>query len=156
MGASAISRERLSRAVFATLAAPAVGLEVAHTWQGYGSAVFLELGRLRRVRGQTNPWGEFSVMVEWSWRVESARRVQFGSWSRDRRIASGVASLAGRTVTELGVEGRLPELVVGLSGGRWLRSFMTAEGQPHWTLFLPSRDWVCVQRGVLVRSGKPR
>jgi hypothetical protein len=143
-------RSRLSRAAFADLVAPAVGLEVSHAWQGYGSAIFLELGDLRWVGRENNPRGEFSVMVEWSWRVESPRRVVFGSWSSDRRIASGMASLLGRTAAALAVEGRLPELVLELSGGRWLHSFMTAEGQPRWVVFLPSGGCVHVRRGTLV------
>jgi hypothetical protein len=143
-------RTRLSRPAFVERVAGAVGLEVSHTWQGYGSAIFLELGRLRRVEQENNPRGQYSVMVEWSWRVESPRSVEFGSWSRDRKIATGLASLQGHTVTAITVEGRLPELVIELSGGRWLHSFMTAEGQPRWVVFLPGGECISVERGGLV------
>src|SRR5262249_50399956 len=87
VGTKPESRSRLTRAAFAELVTAAQGLEVSHTWQGYGSAIFLELGRLRRAKGENNPHGEFSIMLEWSWRVESQRRVDFGSWSSDRKIA---------------------------------------------------------------------
>ncbi len=91
-------------------------------------------------------------MLEWSWRVESRRAVRFGSWSGDRKVSNGLASLTGRSIIELGVEGRLPELNVALTGGVWLHSFMTAEGQPAWTVFLPDGSWLCVERGVLVHD----
>jgi hypothetical protein len=154
MGKSARTPARLARPDFDGLVSAASGLEVAHTWLGYGSAIFLELGALRHIKGANNPRGEFSVMIEWSWRVESQRRVEFGSWSGDRKIASGVASLKGHTVEALALAGRLPELVVALGGGRWVHSFMTAEGQPRWVVFLPGGDWVRVRRGVLVREAR--
>ncbi len=144
------SRTRLGRPAFAERVAGAVGLEVSHTWQGYGSAIFLEFGRLRRVKQENNPRGEYSIMIEWSWRVESPRSVEFGSWSRDRKIATGLASLKGHTVAAITVEGRLPELVIELSGGRWIHSFMTAQGQPCWVVFRPDGTWICVERGGLV------
>jgi hypothetical protein len=131
-------------------------LVITHAWQGYGSALFVEVGRLRRRKGENNPRGEFSIMLEWSWRVEAARSVEFGSWSSDRKIAAGVASLKGHTVESLTWEGRLPELVLALSGHRWIHSFMTEEGQPRWVVFLPEGDCVFVERGGLVReAGTP-
>jgi hypothetical protein len=152
MVVTTVSRSRMSHADFVEAVAASAGLEVSHTWRGYASAIFLELGRLRRVRRENNPHGEFSVMLEWSWRVESPRRVEFGSWSGERKITTGVASLRGHTVEAIAIEGRLPELVIALNGGRWVHSFMTTEGQPRWVLFLPTRDWVCVRRGGLVRE----
>jgi hypothetical protein len=144
-----------SRAVpqrFEEAVAPAVGLTISHTWQGHGSAIFLELGKLHRKVGRHHPQGQFSIMLPWSWRVESPRRVEFGSWSSDRKIASGVASLTGQTVEAISVAGRLPELVLAFSGQRWVHSFMTAEGQPGWTVFLPDGDWYCVKRGILTHE----
>ena len=91
-------------------------------------------------------------MIEWSWRVERARSIEAGSWSTDRRIDGAVSRLRGPRVTELAVTGRLPELVVGLSDGRWVHSFMTAEGQPEWALFLPDGSWLTVERGRLVHD----
>ena len=34
--------------IFDTFASPLIGLPVRHIWQGYGSAIFLEFGELRR------------------------------------------------------------------------------------------------------------
>ena len=91
-------------------------------------------------------------MLEWSWRVERARSIEAGSWSTDRRIDAAVARLRGPRVSTLAVVGRLPELLLGLSDGRWVHSFMTAEGQPAWTLFLPDGSWLTVERGRIVHD----
>jgi hypothetical protein len=152
MAKRSTERTRISRQRFATLTEAASGLDVGHTWRGYGSAIFLEIGRLRQGKRANNPRGEFSIMLEWSWRVESSRRIVFGSWSGDRKIAAGLRSLVGRAVARMSVEGRLPELVVELAGPRRVHSFMIAEGQPRWTVFLPDDSWVMVERGVLIRK----
>lgn len=86
-------------------------------------------------------------MLEWSWRIESARRILAGSWSLDRKLNNAVAALKGRRVAAVTIEGRLPELNIALTGGRWLRSFMTAEGQPEWAVFLHDGTWMCVEQG---------
>lgn len=143
----------------------AVGLPVSHTWRGYGSAIFAELGRLRpperhppgsKLPPLREPRGEVRLMIEWSWRVERPRSIQFGSWSTEARITSGVAGLAGERVATIGVDGRLPELVLGLTDGRWLRSFMTADGQPRWAVFLPDGSWLTVERGCIVHDTQNR
>ena len=155
------SRLPINRERFSELTRPATGLPVSHTWRGFGSAIFLELGTLRHpaalratppARRPPNPCGEFGVMLEWSWRVERRRSIQGGSWSTERRIDAAVASLRGPQVTDLAVTGRLPELVIELSDGRWVHSFMTAEGQPEWTLFLPDGSWLTVERGRIVHD----
>jgi hypothetical protein len=56
----------------------------------------------------------------------------------------------------VGVTGRLPELVLGLSDGRWIHSFMTADGQPAWTVFLPGGGWLTVERGGIVHETQNR
>lgn len=152
---------RIDRGDFADLVKPIVGLPVSKVWRGYGSAIFLELGELHSTtswRGKISDQGEATIMIEWSWRVEAKRSIRFGSWSEDRKIDRGLPTLVGRSVRGLEIVGRLPELVVELSGGLWVHSFMTAEGQPEWCVFLPSRhvhreyggsEWITVERGAL-------
>ena len=139
---------------FRDLTRPLVGLPVSRPWRGYGSALFLELGRLtRRPRLRGKGWddvGEATVMIEGSWRVERKRSVAFGSWGGDRKINNGIVRLAGHVVEDIAVTGRLPELVVSLSGGLWVHTFTTAQGQPEWALKVPARGWVSVKRGMLV------
>ena len=143
---------RITPSRFADLTRPLVGLPVSHSWRGFGSAIFLELGALKSTGEGREPRGRVSVMLQWSWRVESARAIRFGSWSGERRITNGVQSLPGRRVVDVGVTGRLPELVIALSDGLWVHSFMTAEGQPEWTVFLPDGGWLHVVRGQLTHN----
>ncbi|HEX6036763.1 hypothetical protein [Longimicrobium sp.] len=155
-GRSAITRER-----FHAFTRELVGLPVARTWRGAGSAIFLELGTLTREtyvtrRGEhTSLRGEASLMLEWSWRVESSRAIRFGSWSTERRITHGVRALQGHTVADVAVTGRIPELVLTLDGDRWVHTFMTAEGQPAWTVFLRDGSWLGVWRGGLFHQLRP-
>ena len=74
-------------------------------------------------------------MIEWSWRVERPRSIYFGSFSTDRKINNCFPKISGSKVVDIYTEGRLPELVVKLSNGQWIQSFMTAEGQPAWVVF---------------------
>jgi hypothetical protein len=129
-----------------------IGLSVSHAWCGFGSAIFLEIGELHRKSGENNPKGEATVMLEWSWRVERLRSIWFGSFSGDRKIKNGLAKLKGLKVLGVTVEGRLPELVIRLSGNTWVHSFNTVESQPEWCLFLPSGGWVDSHIGKLRRT----
>lgn len=156
-------RTLLTRDDFRALTRPIIGMPISHTWRGAGSAIFLELGALSTVTRKspkggeyTSTFGEVTFMLEWSWRVERAASIEFGSWSRNPRITRGVASLVGHTIIDLHVEGRLPELVVALDGQRWVHTFMTHEGQPEWAIRLHN-TWVGVDRGRLIRQGpRPR
>jgi hypothetical protein len=95
-------------------------------------------------------------MVEWSWRVESSRAVQFGSWSGNRKMDNGIEMLKARTILDISLVGRLPEVYVHLSGERWVHTFMTREGQPEWAVFLQDGSWITIRSGRLVRErGQP-
>lgn len=145
---------------FRELVRPLAGMPVSRAWRGAGSAVLLELGalttrtRISRKSGKeiTIAWGEVTMMLEWSWRVESPRAIQFGSWSANPRISRGVASLQGHTIAGVDVEGRIPELVVTLDGKRWIHTFMTHEGQPQWSIRLHDHSWLSVYRGRLIHA----
>jgi hypothetical protein len=54
-----------------------LGMEVTHVWRGYGSALFLEMGKLtpqmRRDGTPGNPKGEMELMIEWNWRIEDEK-----------------------------------------------------------------------------------
>jgi hypothetical protein len=142
---------------FKRLAESLVGLPVSRAWRGYGSAAFLELGAMTGVYERTgNPRGEAGVIIQWSWRVEGARSVVFGSWSSDRKMNDGIESLVGRKLQHISLVGRLPEISIELSGKRWLHSFMTADGQPKWCVFLQDGSWLCVRRGCVVREHPKR
>ena len=147
---------------FAELASSVVGLPISHAQRGYGSALLLDLGRVKvdRTLPQRSPkgrpfnrrYGEAGVMIEWSWRVERAASIQFWSWSTDRRMDRGITTLPGPLIQSVSVVARLPELLLELSDGRWIQAFMTAEVQPAWVLFLQDGSSLTVERGRLVHN----
>jgi hypothetical protein len=129
-----------STADFQAFASPLIGLPVSHIWNGYGSAIFLEFGALtpstsrRRDGSLKNPKGEFTLMIEWSWRIEGKRLIWGGSWSESERWMRLLARLKDTKVVAVSLIGRLPEIDVALSNGLHLASYMTAEGDPEWAL----------------------
>jgi hypothetical protein len=149
---------------FSKFAAPLVGLEVSHVWRGHGSALFLEFGRLqpqtRHDGSPGNSSGEMSLMIEWSWRIEGRRSVLCGSWSDEKKWPRAFARLMRGTVTSAVLFGRIPEIELTLSSGVRVLSFMTADGDPQWTLFDrrgESVDWIHVRNGALqIDTGKTR
>lgn len=114
-------------------------MPVSHVWRGYGSALFIELGKLtpstRRNGSPGEAAGEFEMMIESSWRIEEQSSILCGSWSDEELWAPSFARLLGQHVEDLVTFGRLPELMLSLSGGLHVSSFTTAEGDPAWTLF---------------------
>ena len=82
----------ITPAQFNDLTVPLKSMTISHAWRGYGSAVFIELGELTKGKGR-NPSGKATLMLEWSWRVEGARSIAFGSFSSDTKIESGLQGL---------------------------------------------------------------
>jgi hypothetical protein len=143
---------------FAAFSAPLIGLPVSHLWRGHGSALFLEFGQLRpsttirRDGSPGNPTGEMSLMIEWSWRIEGRRSILCGSWSDEQKWPRAFKLVQNARVAEAALFGRLPEIEIRLTNGVRVLSFMTAEGDPDWTLFDRHGDqtrWLCVRRGSL-------
>jgi hypothetical protein len=112
---------------------------VNHVWQGYGSAIFLEIaslrpGRIRRDGTSGNPNGQFTISIEWSWRIEGKRRIWCGSWTEKEKWPKAFARVTGSLVESVSLFGRISEIDVGFSNGLHLLSMMTAEGDPEWGL----------------------
>ena len=137
--------------------APLIGLPVSRIWQGYGSAIFLEFGTVQprqRLDGSPgNPRGEWTLMIEWSWRIEGKRQIWCGTFSDGERWPRAFSRLEGANVASVTLYGRLPEIDLGLSNGLHLLSMMTAEGDPAWKL---SKQAGGSSTCVRVRSGKLR
>src|SRR5277367_4726633 len=151
------SKKELDIPNFETFIAPLIGLPVSRVWQGYGSAIFLEFGTLHSTRtrdGQPgSPRGDWTLFVEWSWRIEGKRRIWCGSWSDGARWPRALSRLLHSKVTSVSLFGRLPELDIGLSNGLHILSMMTREGDPEWVLFNRQEEHgiaLCVKAGRLV------
>ena len=131
-----------------------IGLPLSHFWRGHGSTICLEFGRLtrrtRRSEEAANPSGELGLMIQWSWRIENAVSILCGSWSEEPLWEPTFDLLRNKAVVGLSIVGRLPEIVVALSESFYVSSFMTAEGNPQWSLFDRRGDTL---RTLSVRGG---
>ncbi|WP_426131900.1 hypothetical protein [Pararhizobium sp. PWRC1-1] len=129
----------MSLSAFETYRQGMRGQALSSIWRGHGSAIFLEIGHLfpvpRRDGSDGKPTGEYTVMLEWSWRIENQTSILGSSWSDEEGWEALFNSLIGQTVRDLSMFGRLPELSLALSDEKYVVSFMTSEGQPAWTLF---------------------
>jgi len=159
-----MNRTVITRQDFEAFVSPLIGLPVSHIWNGYGSAIFLEFGlltpstRRRRDGSPGNPKGQFTLMIEWSWRIEGKRRIWGGSWSEAEQWTKLLPRLKDANVISISLIGRLPEVAVALSNGLHLASFMTAEGDPEWAILTRRGDEtfsVSVKAGRLVQTIDP-
>jgi len=145
----------LTKEEFDRIVKPILGLEISRSWQGYGSALGIELGRLQPTSGNPRSLqGEASILLEWCWRFESEREVVFGAFDSHPVIETGLAGLMGSRVVDIRLEGRLPELVFELSSGLWLRTFAPLGGDPRWTIFLLDGSWLSIGKGVVQRQSE--
>ena len=141
---------------FVSFTSSLIGLPVSHIWRGHGSAIFLEFGalspgRTRRDGSAGNPQGVWTLMIEWSWRIEGKRRIWCGSSSDETRWPRAFAYLVGASVESVSLYGRLPEISMDMSNGLHILSMMTAVGDPEWGLIQRSgRDSTSID----VRAGR--
>lgn len=146
---------RIAPVNFATFTSSLIGLPLSRIWQGYGSAIFLEFGKVQRRQRRDgspgNPRGEWTLMVEWSWRIEGKRRVWCGSWSDGARWPRAFARMEGANVASVSLYGRLPEIDLALSNGLHLLSMVTVEGDPDWALLKRDEGG---STSVYVRAGR--
>jgi hypothetical protein len=127
-------------------------MPVSRPWKGWGSALFLELGRLSPSRNELDKpsEGEACVTIFWDWRVEAGTRVLGGSSNTGPRIARGIQSLCGSKLEKLVVTGQVPELVLDFTNGQCLRSMVMKGGDPEWRIRLPDSNYVYCKAGVLL------
>ncbi|MFD1303198.1 hypothetical protein [Methylobacterium marchantiae] len=119
----------------------AEGLVVADVWRGYGSALFIEFGKLTPADGTRKdgtpgaPSGAIGLMIEADWRIEDAHAIVCGSSSDEELWEPTFARLVGKHVVDVATFGRLPEVLISLSDRFHVASFSTLEGDPGWSLF---------------------
>ncbi len=141
---------------FDRFAASLIGLPISHLWRGYGSALFIEFGKLHPVANldgsSGHPEGEVSLGVEWSWRIEDRTSIRCGSWSEETLWEPAFDMLRHTQVAKCELFGVLPEVSVNTDGGIRFLSFSTTDGQPRWH-FVDRRDgpprWFSVREGRL-------
>lgn len=94
-------------------------LEIALAWKGYGSAIFIELGRLSPPQGdrERHARGEACLTIEWDWGVENGSSVLFGSSNTGPEIEAGIRGLQGSRIISASVVGCVPEFVGHFSNG---------------------------------------
>lgn len=148
-----------SLAAFDRFVAPMIGRRVGEVWRGAGTAIFLEIGDRAQDADPSERWqGEFTLMIEFSWRIETDAAVLGGSFDDDSGIEEALYGCRGRVVERVSLFGRPPELLASLGGGRRLASFMTTQGDPEWTVF-DNREggcsWVHAAGGSLVFDRSP-
>ena len=122
---------------------------ISQVSRGYGSAIFLELGELKENVKGLSPFGESTVSIEWSWRIENKNSIILGSWSEDHEIDKVTSILHGLTIKNITFFARLKEIQLELNKGYWLSSFATAEGNPEWSI--KDKDkWLYFKKGKFV------
>ena len=133
---------------------------LSHIWRGHGTAIFLEFGklaeRLRQDGTPGNPYGEISIMIEWSWRIEGEKAIVCGSWSDEDLWQSTFDELLGSKVLKFAIFGRLPEIEFVLDSGYRFLSFATSDGHPEWAI-IDNRNTekysIFSENGELVKEG---
>ena len=133
-----------------------LGLPLSNVWRGHGSALFLEFGNLTertRVNGTIgNSWGQISVGLEFSWRIEFDRVIVCGSGGNREIWDTHLKRIRGATAATLSVFGRVPELCLELSTGHRLLTFSLDESGPEWALTdrRGSEDiWLYFEKGTI-------
>lgn len=146
-----------SSAIFEKYRSSLISQPLSAVWQGHSSAIFLEFGRLspkvKRDGSVGDLQGDCTVMIEWGWRIESEDAILCGTSSDEEGWEKVFKSLIGCKVQDVSLCGRLPELSIALTGGLYVSSVMTTEGQPAWTIFGgfgEQRNSSC----IAVRDGK--
>jgi hypothetical protein len=123
---------------FEEFAASLIGLPISYVWRGYGSAIFIELGKLQPVANHDgspgHPEGDVSLGVEWSWRIEDRTTIQCGSWSEEDLWEPAFDTLRKVRIARCELFGVLPEVAITTDGNIRFVSSSTTDGQPQWHL----------------------
>lgn len=126
-----------AEAVFRSFQTGLADMPLSLLWRGYGSAIFLEFGRLaaagqRRDGSERNATGEFSIGIEWGWRIESVSSIVCGSWSDEDKWEAAFDLVRNQKLQGISTYARLPELNLEFANGHHLLSFNTIDEQPAW------------------------
>ena len=113
-------------------------MPITHVWNGHGSAIFLELGKLNYPKEggklTNNPDGEYTIMIEWEWRIECDYKIMAGSGQESKEFMKTLSNLIGKDIIYIEVIGQIPEIKIKFSNGYILKSFMTYPDEPEWAI----------------------
>ncbi len=130
-------------------AKPLEGKTISHVWRSIESAIFLEIGELTYSNNDKPPKGEFTIGIEWSWRLENNNSIVLGSWSDDDIINTIKSILNDQVIKKISFFSRLKEIEIETKDGNWLLSFATAEGDSEWTIRNKNK-WLFCKKGRFV------
>jgi len=136
---------------FTSLVRPLIGMLVSLPWNGYGSAIFLELGDLAPLGGErrNHNKGEACIEFYWDWRVEDGFQILYGSSNSRPKTEGGLAELQGTRIESITIKGHVRELTITFSNGRRLKSMAMVSGDPQWSIRLPDATRVFSEAGLL-------
>lgn len=118
-----------------------VGARIAKAWKGFGSALFLDLEEGDRPN---------TIFFEFCWRCERGSVVERGWNDALPVIAEFCETLHGLTITSITIADGVPDLIVGLSDGRVIRTIV--EVQPDWHVRLRPSYYVGLDETWIVRD----
>ena len=123
---------------FSRRRAALIGMELSYFWRGYGTALFVELGTLQnaelRHRPLRYPVGDMSIGFGGTWRIEDGTAILAGSAGEETEWPPIFDRLLGRRITDVMLQGRIPELVIDLDDGCRLQTFADYGETPDWTI----------------------
>ena len=128
-----------------------IGLPVSLPWMGYGSAIFLELGKLEDIKTtrQNHQKGEACISVSWDWRFEKGVKVLFGSSNTYPEIDNGIQILKGSRVHSIETFGSVQELIVRFDNDLCLRTMVMISDNPKWDIRIKNEQYLYSKNGCL-------
>jgi len=118
---------------FDELVRPLNGMRVSRAWNGYGSAICLDLGELHEepAGNRSSLCGEAAILIQWDWRAEFKAGVVVGSSSSRKSIKQFLERLEGRRINSVSLDDIGPELRIQFSNCIVIRSMVMHRADPQ-------------------------
>lgn len=149
----------------ATLLSQVNGLPISHAWRGYGSALFLELGKLtqttqlRRDGSQRNPTGQVSVCLYEGWLISADQKPIYTAEVDESLSTDLLAFCVSRSVEKIEVATDRSELRMMLSGQMEIEACSRGDRSADWAIAFQCTvppQWLYLKQGeVRMDDGSP-
>ena len=127
-----------------------VGLPVSLAWKGYGSQIYLEIGKLAPLnKKQNHRCGEACISIGWDWRVEKGSEILFGSSNSGPEINNRLKTLENAVIKSINITKIIPEIEVGFSNNLRLMSMLMLNDNPDWSIKTLTKEWVYPKKGAI-------